>query len=207
MSQMKAAQAKLEKIASTDSLTGLYNRFEIDKRLQYEAHAMKRYGKCAFEGFSILYIDMDNFKYINDTFGHQAGDLVLVSFAEILKSVTRTVDIVARYGGDEFIVLMPNTDYEGAKKSRTGSRKNWRKRTVSSNILRSLKSIPSPFDERYRLSGSYGIAVYQSGRIHRRDDKAGGQSALCDEGIEAVKSAWLRAPGSGGACVNAPAQA
>lgn len=174
--QLKAAQAKLEKIASTDSLTGLYNRFEIDKRLQYEAHTMKRYGKCTFEGFSILYIDMDNFKYINDTFGHQAGDLVLVSFAEILKSATRAVDIVARYGGDEFIVLMPNTDYEGAKAIADRIAKKLEEADSFKQYLEELKKHPVSIDERYRLSGSYGIAVYKEGEsideMIKRADKA-----------------------------------
>jgi len=173
---MKAAQTQLEKIASTDSLTGLYNRFEIDKRLQYEVHAMKRYGECTFEGFSILYIDIDNFKYINDTFGHQAGDLVLVSFAEILKSATRTVDIVARYGGDEFIVLMPNTDHEGAKKMAVRIAEKLEEADSFKQYIEELKKHPVSFDQKYRLSGSYGIAVYAENdtidEMIKRADKA-----------------------------------
>ena len=175
-SQMKAAQAKLEKIASTDSLTGLYNRFEIDKRLKYQAHAIKRSGESRYEGFSILYIDIDNFKYINDTFGHQAGDLVLVSFAEILKSVTRQVDIVARYGGDEFIVLMPNTDYEGAKEAADRIAERLEKADSFRQYIQELKKHPVSIDDKYRLSGSYGIAVYQADEtiddMIKRADKA-----------------------------------
>ena len=174
--QMKVAQTQLEKIASTDSLTGLYNRFELDKRLQYEAHSMKRYGKCSFEGFSILYIDIDNFKYINDTFGHQAGDLVLISFAEILKSATRTVDIVARYGGDEFIVLMPNTDYEGAKKMADRIAEKLEEADSFKQYIEELKKHSVTIDQKYTLSGSYGIAVYIAGEsvdeMIKRADKA-----------------------------------
>jgi polar amino acid transport system substrate-binding protein len=173
---MKATQTKLEKIASTDSLTGLYNRFEMDKRLQYEVHAMKRYGECTFEGFSILYIDIDNFKYINDTFGHQAGDLVLISFAEILKSTTRTVDIVARYGGDEFIVLMPNTDYEGAKIMADRIAIKLEEADSFKQYIKELKKYPISIDQKYRLAGSYGIAVYMAGEsiddMIKRADKA-----------------------------------
>ena len=175
-SQMKAAQASLEKIASTDSLTGLYNRFEIDKRLQYEAHAMSRRGERRSDGFSILYIDIDNFKYINDTFGHQAGDLVLVSFAEILKSAARQADIVARYGGDEFIVLMPNTDREGAGEIADRIAKKLEEADSFKQYTEELKKHPVSIDERYRLSGSYGIAVYQAGEtidgMIKRADKA-----------------------------------
>ena len=174
--QMKVAQTQLEKIATTDSLTGLYNRFEIDKRLQYEVHSMNRYGKCSFEGFSILYIDIDNFKYINDTFGHQAGDLVLVSFAEILKSATRTIDIVARYGGDEFIVLMPNTDYEGAKKMADRIAEKLEEADSFKQYIEELNKHSVTIDEMYRLSGSYGIAAYIAGEtvdeMIKRADKA-----------------------------------
>ena len=174
--QLKDTQAKLEKIASTDSLTGLYNRFEIDKRIRYEVNTMKRYGKCSFDGFSILYIDMDNFKYINDTFGHQAGDLVLVRFAEILKSVTRATDIVARYGGDEFIVLMPNTDYEGAKGLAERIVKKLEEADSFKCYLEEINKQPVTIDEKYALSGSYGIAVYTEGEsideMIRRADKA-----------------------------------
>ena len=174
--QMKVAQTKLEKIASTDSLTGLYNRFEIDKRLQYEVYAMKRYGVCTFEGFSILYIDIDHFKYINDTFGHQAGDLILVRFAEILKSTTRQVDIVARYGGDEFIVLMPNTDYEGAKIMAERIAEKLEEADNFKQYIEELKKHPITFDQKYRLSGSYGIAVYEENEsideMIKRADKA-----------------------------------
>ena len=174
--QMKAAQTKLEKIASTDSLTGLYNRFELDKRLQHEAHAMNRYGIRHFEGFSILYMDIDNFKYINDTFGHQTGDLVLVSFAEILKSTTREVDIVARYGGDEFIVLMPNTDHEGAKKMAVRIVEKLEEADSFKQYIEELKKHPISFDQKFRLSGSYGIAVYQENEtideMIKRADKA-----------------------------------
>ena len=137
---------------------------------------MKRYGKCTFEGFSILYIDMDNFKYINDTFGHQAGDLVLVSFAEILKSVTRAVDIAARYGGDEFIVLMPNTDYDSAKIVAERIAEKLEEADSFRQYIEELKKHPVSIDERYRLSGSYGIAVYQADEsideMIKRADKA-----------------------------------
>ena len=174
--QMKDAQVKLELLASTDSLTGLYNRFEMDRRLQYETHSINHYGKCTFEGFSILYFDIDHFKYINDTFGHQAGDLVLVGFAEILKSTTRPVDIAARYGGDEFIVLMPNTDAEGAKEMADRIVEKLEQADSFKQYIEELKKHPIAFDQKYRLSGSYGIAVYQTGEtideMIKRADKA-----------------------------------
>jgi diguanylate cyclase (GGDEF)-like protein len=173
---MAKAQEQLAALASTDSLTGLYNRFEMDKRLNYEIDAMERYGQCIFECFAVASFDLDHFKLINDTFGHEAGDRVLILFAGMLRQATRSVDLVARYGGDEFVVLMPNTDLAGA-------------RLVADRIvglvdaadsflaeISRLKGHPVTLDGRRRLSCSYGLAAYDQGKsvdaIFREADRA-----------------------------------
>lgn len=94
-----------------DFLTGLYNRKYFEEMLEKCIDAYKRYG----QKFSLLFIDIDDFKKINDTLGHIAGDFVLQYIANILKKNTRKLDLIFRYGGDEFVVLMPNTTLKKAK--------------------------------------------------------------------------------------------
>ena len=95
----------LKKISRTDYLTGVMNRRSFDRVLTLEAERCKRHSMV----LSLLIIDIDNFKRINDQYGHPAGDRTLRNCAEILISSVRRIDTVARYGGDEFAVLMPNT--------------------------------------------------------------------------------------------------
>jgi len=101
----------LEHLSRTDSLTGLLNRRALIERLDYEVDRAKRYGA----ELSIILCDMDNFKEINDTYGHAAGDKVLQVVSETVCSALRTTDVVGRYGGDEFMVILPETILEGAK--------------------------------------------------------------------------------------------
>jgi diguanylate cyclase (GGDEF)-like protein len=96
---------ELESLATTDSLTGLYNTRYFYKILESEVTRTERYGLP----FSLILFDIDNFKAINDNFGHQAGDAALQIVARALTDSSRRTDTVARYGGEEFIVLMPNT--------------------------------------------------------------------------------------------------
>ena len=101
--------AKLEEFSVRDPLTGLYNRRKFEEFLHYEVHRAGRHG----HNFCIAMLDLDNFKHINDTFGHPVGDLALKELSAILHHATRNSDIVARLGGDEFAVLFPETDREG----------------------------------------------------------------------------------------------
>jgi len=99
-----------KRLSITDSLTGLYNRRYFYKHIDIEIARSKRYGNV----FSVMLFDIDNFKRINDNYGHQAGDIVLQGLAQILLTVSRETDIVVRYGGEEFIVILPNTAEEEA---------------------------------------------------------------------------------------------
>lgn len=106
--RLKENQEKLEQLATTDPLTGLANRKQIMADL---AINFKRYQRYSTE-FSILMIDIDHFKTINDTHGHLAGDAVLVQLAPILRETLRTLDNAGRYGGEEFLVILGKTGIE-----------------------------------------------------------------------------------------------
>lgn len=94
-----------QRMSITDGLTGLYNTRYLYKQLDLEIARSNRYAYA----FSVILFDIDNFKKLNDTHGHQAGDDVLHDLATILREVSRETDIVVRYGGEEFIVILPNT--------------------------------------------------------------------------------------------------
>lgn len=102
--------AQMEKAATHDPLTGLANRRMLNERFTVEASRQKRYDKS----LSLLLIDIDNFKHINDTFGHLIGDRCLTEISEILSNRVRTEDLVARFGGEEFVVLLPDTSVHEA---------------------------------------------------------------------------------------------
>lgn len=101
----------LKRVASIDPLTGLYNRRAFQRYLEREIERSKRSGK----NLAIMMIDIDGFKKINDTYGHVAGDEVLKNVGSILQHGLRKADVVCRYGGDEFIVIMPEISEKNAK--------------------------------------------------------------------------------------------
>lgn len=100
---------KMEKFAITDKLTGIYNRNKLEIILNQELKRNQRYKHPV----GLIILDVDYFKSVNDTYGHQMGDYVISSFAKLLKNNCRSVDVVGRWGGEEFIVICPDTDKEG----------------------------------------------------------------------------------------------
>jgi len=108
--ELKRAKEKLIKMATTDELTRLANRRYFMERFNSEFDRVKRYESK----FSLLMIDIDHFKNINDTFGHKAGDKALQEAATIMKKSLRSSDIIGRVGGEEFSVLLPETDINSA---------------------------------------------------------------------------------------------
>jgi diguanylate cyclase (GGDEF)-like protein len=110
MKKLDEAQAQLLVMATTDGLTKVYNRKAGIERFEEEISQHNRFNKP----LSCLLLDIDHFKSINDRYGHQAGDAFLVMLAGILRKFSRQYDIVCRYGGEEFIIILPETDLVAA---------------------------------------------------------------------------------------------
>ncbi|WP_122666848.1 sensor domain-containing diguanylate cyclase [Pseudomonas viridiflava] len=108
---LQTANHELAKLSSTDHLTGLFNRGHWEELLKLEYARHKRYSGVS----SLVMCDIDHFKRVNDTFGHQAGDKVIQRVAQVMRKHVRDADIAGRYGGEEFAVLLPDTHKAGAK--------------------------------------------------------------------------------------------
>jgi len=108
MGRLRTRAEEFHKQATVDALTGLYNRRFAEQRLTAEAERSRRYG----HPLTVLSIDLNNFKQINDHYGHPAGDLVLKEFADRLNSAIRVSDLAVRMGGDEFLVVLPECPTE-----------------------------------------------------------------------------------------------
>jgi len=108
--ERKRAEAALEKAATTDYLTRLHNRRSMISILNHEMGRMERSGKES----SLIMLDIDEFKKVNDNFGHEAGDAVLRHLGKLLKSLVRKQDVIARWGGEELLIMLPETEQEGA---------------------------------------------------------------------------------------------
>ena len=104
--ELRKANEKLKEMVITDELTGAYNRRYLSGKLKEEIDRMER----TQDVFTLVMFDIDHFKRINDVFGHDCGDVVLKTISDIIKERIRKIDIFCRWGGEEFIILMPNTD-------------------------------------------------------------------------------------------------
>jgi diguanylate cyclase (GGDEF)-like protein/PAS domain S-box-containing protein len=110
ITQRKRMEAELQRLATTDTLTGIANRRHFMQQLGQELDRVRRYGKSA----ALLMLDLDHFKRVNDQYGHAAGDAVLRHFVNLTQRRLRRVDVFGRIGGEEFCILLPDTDLEGA---------------------------------------------------------------------------------------------
>lgn len=143
ISERKQFEQQLEAMASTDSLTGLANRRHIEQLLHQAVARANRYG----EPLALILCDIDHFKTFNDTQGHQAGDRVLVEFSRRLRKHLRSCDSLARWGGEEFLLLLPQTDVEAA--------------TSLAEQLRALVA-GSSFAGIGPVTASFGVAGYRA---------------------------------------------
>ena len=147
--------------ARTDPLTGLANRRGFDERFIQVVQETDRYGGAA----ALILVDIDHFKRVNDTFGHDGGDAVLVAVSESLANGRRTVDITARLGGEEFAILLPQTDASGAREVAERMRKRVEALTVRTNSGEA------------RVTASFGLTEYaaragEAERVVERADQA-----------------------------------
>ncbi|VAX09181.1 diguanylate cyclase/phosphodiesterase (GGDEF & EAL domains) with PAS/PAC sensor(s) [hydrothermal vent metagenome] len=144
ITQEKKSEQRILYLANHDSLTGLHNRNHFQEQLTHQINYAVRFNLES----TLLFIDLDQFKYINDTLGHQSGDKCLITAAQTLQASLREVDIIGRLGGDEFGIILPRTDENGALK-------------VAHNLLENLaKQTLFPDKLSVTLSASIGITLF-----------------------------------------------
>lgn len=146
-----------QNLAITDTLTGLYVHKYFKEILEEEINRAKYYDRI----FSLAMFDIDNFKQINDTYGHNVGDMVLVKFAEILRKRLREVDKIFRYGGDEFTIIFPDTTISNASKICEEIRNIVLNETIVVNASISQESVSSLNRIKFTISG--GVMEYSKG--------------------------------------------
>lgn len=145
MEELLAQRNKqLLELSSLDFLTGIYNRRVLFEKLEFEKNRSERYGNP----FSLLLIDIDHFKKINDIFGHSMGDKILIRVVQLIAKIIRKIDIFGRYGGEEFMIILPETDIQRAV-------------IVAEKIRKQIEE--SPLSENLHVTISLGAAQYKPG--------------------------------------------
>jgi two-component system, cell cycle response regulator len=148
-----------EEAAFTDHLTGLANRRRFEKQLEREVERTERYG----HSFCLLMLDIDKFKNLNDTFGHTAGDEALRCLGKTLREETRGIDLAARIGGEEFAVILVETEQQGGFE-------------VAERLREAIKTMPIPVGG--HITASFGVAGCPSHAQNARDLMGGADAAL-----------------------------
>ncbi len=168
ISERKKAESQLRHLAEHDPLTGLANRRRFEEELTRQIAISRRSGEAA----AVLVLDLDNFKYVNDSLGHKAGDELIRRVAAVIGGRVRETDTLARIGGDEFAVLLRGTDAAGA-------------RTAAEGVIDAIRREPFLLEgQRIRATTSIGIAV-----IEREPLAAGEVLARADQAMYGAKDA------------------
>ena len=155
--ELLEANERLRHMSQTDGLTGLDNRRHLEERLG----EMFEHAKRLNEPFSCVMCDLDRFKSVNDTYGHQAGDAVLKQFARILRNEVREIDRVGRYGGEEFMLLLPGTVLDAAV-------------TFAERVRKQVEAHTFTFDNiSIRRTASFGVSAWPHPRISNCDGLMG----------------------------------
>jgi polar amino acid transport system substrate-binding protein len=141
--QIELKNEELQKLAITDKLTEVFNRAKLDEILQSEINRSERFNYT----FGIAFLDIDYFKKINDTYGHQIGDKVLIGIANILKANTRVTDSIGRWGGEEFLIICPESNENGIKE-------------LAENLRSYIQNHKLLDDE--QITVSFGISIYET---------------------------------------------
>ena len=144
--KIKAIKEKLERVSTTDDLTGLHNRKYLQERLEEEISRSRRYGTK----LSCILFDLDYFKVVNDMFGYEWGDILLKNIANKLTAMARKEDIVTRYGDEEFLLVLPNTSEDNAFLFGERFRREVEK----------MEFIPAGEEEAHKVTISAGISTY-----------------------------------------------
>lgn len=150
---LKRSNVRLHTLSRTDVLTQLPNRRAILEKIEYEKLKFER----SKEVFTIAMIDLDGFKEINDNYGHECGDYVLKQFSNLMVDLIRKQDVVGRYGGEEFILLLPQTNTGGALH-------------ITQLILQQTTKFPITFkDKKISLSATIGVSDYTNNEVTIND--------------------------------------
>jgi diguanylate cyclase (GGDEF)-like protein len=144
---LRRALKEQTRLAQTDSLTGLYNRRFLRDAVQRQIAVATRTGKP----FSLILFDLDHFKRVNDAFGHDAGDVVLAQTARVLMSIVRSSDFAVRHGGEEFAVLLPDTNLAVA-----AERAEEIRQAIESNVCICGTEV-------LRVTASFGVVQFEAG--------------------------------------------
>ncbi len=169
--KLEVANAELKRMAITDGLTGLFNRRHIEERLR----EMFEHSSRLHEPLACVLVDLDHFKNVNDNHGHQAGDDVLRQLADVLRGAAREVDRIGRYGGEEFMILLPGTVLDAAVTFAERARQeveafafSYEGGTVRGTLSAGVAAWPHPLiQDRYGLVKAADDALYVAKRLGR----------------------------------------
>ena len=159
---------RTKKLSVTDGLTGISNRPNMEQVLRSEFERSMRYGAP----LSVVLLDVDHFKGVNDTYGHQKGDEILVAFASLLKKFCRANDTAARYGGEEFLMILPQSNAQGAFKIAERVREEMMKLSFTGN------------ESNFRVTTSGGVVELDRDFIKNTDQLV----AMADQALYEAKN-------------------